>query len=370
MKMLMYTNININDKRFIGVLKKINGQLAGFESHDIKSDIIYMKDYKVVWNVNKSLKYFIPSCNKDKYNRIIDIINKNKYDMLYIRYPLSDFYLLNFLEKLKDTNKQIKIVLEFPTFPYDSELEKEISKLYIDKYFRKYLHQFVDLAVSYHTSDPIFEIPTIKIKNGIDIESIQLIKNENVEKNILNMIAVANISKWHGYDRLIYGLYKYYLTCKEANVFLNIVGVGDELNKLISLVNKLGLNEYVYFHGAQTGHDLNDIYNNCQIAIASLGLHRIGIVQGDTLKAREYCAKGIPFILSYCDADFENNFQYTLKVEGNEEFIDINLILEFYNNVYKDKNLRNNMRFYAEENLTWQKKIEPIINQIIENNEF
>lgn len=364
MKMMMYTNLNIEDKRFIGVIKKINGQMKGFESYGIKSDIIYAQNYYLACDVNNNLEFSIPSCTKDKYNRIIDVINRNKYDLLYIRYPLSDFYFIEFLEKLKETNKQIKIILEFPTFPYDAELERDSNKLFIDKYFREYLYKYIDLAVSYHTSNAIFRIPTIKIKNGIDIKSIPLAKSLENEEQVLNMIAVANISKWHGYDRIIYGLHEYYSTYQTMKVHFHIVGIGDELNTLINLVNKLNLNGYVHFYGAQTGEALNRLYDNNQIAIASLGLHRIGIHEGDTLKAREYCARGIPFVIGYNDSDFKENFKYILRTESNEDFIDINKILDFYNGVYKDKNIRDNMRVYAEKNLTWKSKLELIINKI------
>ena len=47
------------------------------------------------------------------------------------------------------------------------------------------------------------------INNGLDLSSIR-IKEKNKDNKKLNILSIANNSKWHGYDRVIKGMYEYY----------------------------------------------------------------------------------------------------------------------------------------------------------------
>ena len=86
------------------------------------------------------------------------------------------------------------------------------------------------------------------------------------------------------------------------------------------------------------------------------------INSGATLKLREYCARGLPFIYAYNDSDFIN-FKYSLKIENNETLVNINEVIDFYNSI-KNENYIKEMREYAEKNLTWYAKMKPIIEKI------
>ena len=46
------------------------------------------------------------------------------------------------------------------------------------------------------------------------------------------MLAVANISKWHGFDRLIKGLNSYIVLNNETKISLQIIGDGIFKNDL------------------------------------------------------------------------------------------------------------------------------------------
>ena len=65
------------------------------------------------------------------------------------------------------------------------------------------------------------------------------------------------------------------------------------------------------------------------MAIGSLARHRSGITNIKTLKNREYAARGLSFIYSEQDSDFEDK-PYILKVPANESPIEVNKIIEFY----------------------------------------
>lgn len=74
----------------------------------------------------------------------------------------------------------------------------------------------------------------------------------------------------------------------------------------------------------------------------------------------EYCAREIPFVYAYNDLDF-NNFKYSLKIE-NDKISNIEKVIEFYDSI-KNGNYIEEMRKYAEENLTWNKKMKPVIEK-------
>jgi hypothetical protein len=76
------------------------------------------------------------------------------------------------------------------------------------------------------------------------------------------------------------------------------------------------LEEYVILHGKRHGTELDKLFNQCDFGIGSLGRHRVGIQKIKTLKNREYAARGIPFIYSETDSDFDQK-PYVLKAPAD-----------------------------------------------------
>jgi hypothetical protein len=178
------------------------------------------------------------------------------------------------------------------------------------------------------------------------------------------MAGVANLSFWHGYDRIIEGLSRYYhyKRPEEKKVFFHIIGdsSSSESNRYKELVKKYGLSDYVKFHGRKFGKDLDSLFNQMDIAVGSLGGHRKNIKFDKSLKNREYCARGIPFFYSLIDPDFEGQ-DFIYKVPSNDDPIDISSIIEFIDNSnYDSARIRN----FAEENLTWEQQFKKILDEI------
>ena len=170
----------------------------------------------------------------------------------------------------------------------------------------------------------------------------------------LHLLCVANISRWHGLDRLIRGLGAYH---GPTRVTLHIAGDGSELPNLKKIINQLDITDQVIFHGLTTGKDLDDLFNICHIAVGSLGMHRKGLTQTSELKAREYCARGIPYIIACADPDFPDDFPYLYRFLSDESPVDIERIIEFTQKVYKDPEHPQKMRAYAVEHLDWSVKM-------------
>lgn len=90
--------------------------------------------------------------------------------------------------------------------------------------------------------DKIWGIDTIVIENGVNTDEYPPVKffdaNTKISETTLVLTGVANISIWHGFDRIIEGIKKYNLTernSQQYDIIFNIVGNGAELNRLKKL---------------------------------------------------------------------------------------------------------------------------------------
>ena len=102
--------------------------------------------------------------------------------------------------------------------------------------------------------------------------------------------------------------------------------------------------------------ELDLLFDFADFGIASLARHRSNIVNIKTLKNREYAARGIPFIYSEIDSDFEN-MPYVLKAPANEESIDICRIIDFYSRLNMTaKEIRESIY-----HLSWKNQMKIII---------
>lgn len=125
------------------------------------------------------------------------------------------------------------------------------------------------------------------------------------------------------------------------------------------LIEKYGLQEKIIFHGTLFGKELDDVFNQCQFAIGSLGRHRSGITVIKTLKNREYATRGIPFIYSEQDSDFDHQ-PYVLKAPADESPIDIQQIIDFLNNFsMQPEDIRKTV-----ESLQWKYQMQKVVDAV------
>ena len=79
-----------------------------------------------------------------------------------------------------------------------------------------------------------------------------------------------------------------------------------------------------------------------------------------TLKNREYAARGIPFIYSETDSDFDD-MPYVLKAPADESPIDIYRIIDFYRHItLSPQQIRNSI-----DNLSWENQMRKVIEAVI-----
>jgi len=382
-KVLYVSLLDKQDPRLIGVFKKVYSiqnalKKAGYETafaHLNGALKIELESPDEGTTTFQILEYVTGSGLMEKYNKrkeILSVLSNNVIDrykpnIIILRFIMADQSLIRTFKKLKHYG--IRIVLDVPTYPYDKELGKScysFLRLLIDKLYRRMFKKYVDLVYSPSDEPCIFGIENIQVTNGIDCSSISIKKLRKYDDDI-HFISVANVSFWHGYDRIIKGMYEYYQGNPSRTVHYHCVGEGEALPALKQLTNDLRLNKYVVFHGAKTGEELDKVFDESDVAIGSLGFHRTGLKSGSPLKGREYCARGIPFVIGYDDQDFSESFPYILKIPPDESPVDINKIVEWYEELtHSHPGYSTEMRKYAEEHLSWDATMKPVIEKIKE----
>lgn len=352
----------------INVLKKLGMSIDIFEMENIGDEFITFFNGSIL-NRNKE----IFKERKFDFYRIKKVLEKLilNYDYIYIRYSGNPFfyYLLSYFY-----SKKIKVIIEIPTYPYEGEiLNNKVGimkfkfirkvRLYLDRFLtntflKKYVYKIV--LISENKERKLFGIDCINIENGIEVEKIK--KIEKREKEEMGIISVSGMYYWHGIDRFLYSLLQYKKNGGKEKIKFHIVGEGTETPKLKKIVeDNIELQDIVIFHGFKSGEDLDEVYNNSDIAIGSLGFFRSGLEKGSTLKMREYCAKGLPFVVGYDDTSFSKDLPFYYQVSNDESLLDIEKIIEWYKNL---KVIPEEIRKYAEDNLTWDKQMKKVIDSI------
>jgi len=370
-----------------GVNKKTLKQVSLLNQLNIDTELIlvttkisafcsykYVKTINLNWPEKPTIIQKIKGARYIAYLLKKEIMNLEKCDCLYLRYP---FPILCYPKELMKKYRKCKVIFEHNT--------KEVEEFSLNGYFsQSFIQELVLGNFIRSQSDAIVGVtdeitqyqlkrcknpnkPHITIGNGFDIHSVKRRSPPDKIANELHLLFVANVSRWHGIDRLIHGLATYK---GPVNVTLHIAGEGAELENLKRMTEKSNLSDQVKFHGFVTGNDLDNLFNTCHIAVGSLGLHRIGMKEGSPLKIREYCARGIPWIIACDDPDFPDDYPYIHRIPPDESPVKIEDVIEFAKKVVTNPDHPQKMRAYAAEHLDWSvkmKKLKTFVESLVDD---
>ena len=277
--------------------------------------------------------------------------------IVYFRYPIADKLFLEFLKYVKNyfiiTEHQEKEA----TYQYLVSLSiRYFAELLYGRRVRSLIDGFVSVTpeiLEYemrNTPDVAHKL-YITIGNGINVKGTHLRQVPKIE-DCIKVLYVGSAYKSHGIDRFLKGMKIW----KESNGFpvkLSIAGDSSYLYYYKRITKRLKLINKVEFLGHQSGRKLDELFNNHHIALGNLGDHRKGLSYTSELKAREYCARGIPFIMAAEDKDFPSDFPFILKVPQGESYVDIKEVIKFTYNTINARKTSIQMRQYAIDTLDW-----------------
>lgn len=357
-----------------GITKKIQAQIKGLRQNGHEVHVCYYDfsatgdrcryvDGVVIKNYGHGLMAGI--WQRMDYDCVRDYCESNGIQLVYVRsFMNASPFTIRLFRQLKQI--AIHTLMEIPTFPYDKEFDTLPMKYrfehIFDKFYRNKLASYLDAIVTFSDEKTIFGQRTVNISNGVDFDSIPIHHPSSVyhPQATLHLIGVAEVHPWHAFDRVMTGMGEY-----KGNVSVVFHVVGGVLPEYMEhvfapIIKKYHLQDKVVFHGKLFGQALDDVFNQCQFAIGSLGRHRSGITVIKTLKNREYATRGIPFIYSEQDSDFDHQ-PYILKAPADESPIDIQQIVDFMARFsMKPEEIRKTV-----EHLTWKIQMRRVVDAIV-----
>jgi glycosyltransferase involved in cell wall biosynthesis len=137
-----------------------------------------------------------------------------------------------------------------------------------------------------------YAIPETKIDEipyGVNPHYFKSISNKMHDP--IRLLFVGRFAKQKNVPLLL-NAFKLIIEKKQWNIELNIVGDGEEKNKIIAQIKEDKLEEKVVLHGALRGEKLYEIYSNSDIFILSSVFESFGIVLIEAM------ASGLPIIAS------------------------------------------------------------------------
>lgn len=346
---LVYETLNLEHPD--GVEKKIISQSELFAENEIDMEFhILKKANGTFWNNPEEV---------------------SDADFIYFRRgTVADYRFVKYLSKLKELNKNIVIFMEIPTFPYEYEYDRSLRSkiaLCIDHYYRRKLHRYIDrLVIVNNDNDEIWGIRVINLVNGIDVDNIRPRKARKPD-GILRICCVAKFSPWHGYERLIRGMYEYYKSSPSIKIDVIMVGTGPEVENYKQMIQNLGLHEHIFFRGQLVGDALESVYDECDIGCCSLGRYKSGIDMTSELKSRELMAKGLPMICG-CKIDVLEgvDYPYVIYFPNDASEIDISKVMEMYRKMIKVMTVEEiigDIRRYAQKLVDVRNTFKPVIEE-------
>ena len=360
------------------VVSKFNGQMQALKNmgHEVsylsfdRKHIYYNhnNDREIIQQTtlgNSKLYYHFLSFY-DIYKAAKKIVETYDFDLVYFRYgPLNQMGKSLF----KTVSKKAVLVVEIPTFPPDREKQKtELRRIYMkysDKCWQnvsKYISLFTIIG---EKANSYLGVPALNIDNGVSVESIPEKTITLAPDGKRHLLAVATMSNWQGYDRIIRGIANWDSPKAKEYVVDLVGGEGDgSLQKWKELSVKCNIDKQVLFHGRKTGDQLTKMFEMAEIGLGTLGMYRKKMNTGSVLKIREYMARGLPFIYANEDPDLEENMPWCIRVPNDKTPIDMELVDEFADSLVENKDIGHKMRLYALDHMSWEAQFRTIFSRI------
>ena len=191
-----------------GIERKVRAQHKALSQH-LDCELVILPPVEYTGTITEKIVRRLPltaAWRKWKYRGEFD-----DADFLYVRQVYHDASFIRYLRAVRKQNPKIKIIYEVPTYPYLTEQRNSVSGAAFRKKEARWCERtgkYVDRIVTYYGQDEIWGVPCIKLINGFDFSEVLLPERQAPQD--IQIISVAANAFWHGYDRMIEGLHRYY----------------------------------------------------------------------------------------------------------------------------------------------------------------
>lgn len=366
MKTILYLSRTAN-KESIGIINKVSNTVKALNElgYSANATIFHERALKGSMKVAMALL---------RAKEDLIILRSDHYTMFIMLLPM-------LFARIR--GKKVIVDIATPVCVAASEIEGSTSNALFKKI--KKLVLYITFPISLYPANRVLEYSyeskwfsfglknkLMLVGNGALVKSIpfRAIK-PSFDNKSLNLLGVAHLVFWHGYNRLIKSIHLYdAMECTSAskiNINFWIVGDGFEKECLMKLVKDLHLENKVHFLGVKEGDGLAECYKNAHVAVCSLALYKKKLSFASELKARDYAARGIPFILACDDYDFQEPLPFIYRCANDDSMIDLDGIVRWYANLEREYDDFTFIRSYAVEKLDYLSKVKQDILTIFKN---
>lgn len=328
MNALFVANIEMGENE--GIYKKVCAEAEAIEKTLGRCNLVTRQNGKA--NVKK-VGENAESNNSTVLDYVIGCLKKDEIGFLYIRHMIPSPKLINLLKKAK--SKGVIVYYEIPTYPYFNEQFKAsrkkyraVAKIAIDVFFWPLIYRYIDklVVIRSNTKTRVYK-KMIEITNGVRVDNIKSKTYDIQENNVFRMVAVGTLFPYHGYDRVLKGMVACHEHIGNVKVEFHVVGSSQTIDDLHKMADDLNLHN-VFFHGVKTTEELNLMYEQFNVGLGCLALHRRNADIDTTLKIIEYYCRGVPVISTGKCPLSDGRFSYIIA--DNEDAVDIATIYNYY----------------------------------------
>ena len=377
-KKLLYIMKYAIDEDF-NLKMKFDGQLKAFEHMGYQVYYIgYDRKYfylirgekkRIIGKTHFSLPSYIHTFFFIEQNRLImKLMKRMKFDYVYWRSAPCWYSTYKAAACIKKYDS--KLIYEFPTFLKTKE--KALSRLralfgFYAAIWQKKVDKKVDcfVMIGEDAGGQYKGKPAVNIENGINVEEIP-VRHFTPDPEKIHLLALASMSYWHGYDKMIRSIAEYK---GDTKVIFHMVGgnSGGSLEDWKQLAQELDVTDRVIFHGQMSGKNLDSMFDLCDLGINSLALCRKNLYSASELKAREYAVRGLPFVRGVDDAILDQAAEdqvYWMKLPNDESIPDLQTIIDFAYRMRENPSIADHLHRFAEKYMTWEAQYQKVFEQL------
>ena len=298
------------------------------------------------------------------FRYLIDYACDNDFDIVYFRRLMSKIMYAG--PHFGHLSGHCSIVYEIPTFPFDVPANKLYAlrdKLEMFIYRRCKKHISVTSCCLYQHGKP--DSDWLLFENGIDISNYTIHNTPPLDsdESCINMLMIANMQSWHRSERILHAIKDY----KGTHRLHLIVASPEsaEYNTMKELAVKLGIADMIEFNGFLPISRINEIAEDCHIAVGQLSGSEYGIMETHAIKHKDYCGLGLPMFSTCTDTSFPDDYPYFYFIKDTDAPIDLDSIIKWYVNLRnQNPDYRKDMYDHAKTSLQYDHYIKEILDRI------
>lgn len=374
---LIYLTFQEDAELYLGVIRKIKWQVRAFQELGYEvTHTLWKNECFIFYKGTETLSMPVTKGYRRMHRfsmAVLDYLSSHRFDVAYLRLDRISFDVIRICRALKENGTR-RILIEIPNYPYLEDylrgvkgvrplsrqavtLLKVLCTAAGDRLSGRKLTECADAAVLVgDRSNQFFGLPAVNITNGVDVDEFSFARHPGENGEVV-LVGVAGTLWWQAYDRVLEGMRIYRDRKKSKDPCVRFVLAGGdpkEMPAFLEDVRKRGLQESVDCRGFLKGEELMHLYASADLGVSSLGCYRRGMTHCSSLKAREYCAAGLPFLYAYEDDAMEENLPFALKLPNDSSPVDIGMTVEFALRCRSNPALAEQEREFARRNYDWK----------------